>query len=91
MKHNEPIQDETFPMKIPEGYLHLLSTETFFDLDLLRINLSMNGIDVQWWYPELLQQPSDQPCIFVRPEQQEQALAVIASLDLTDFTLHHGK
>lgn len=83
---NDAVQSQT----IPEGYLLLFSTETMFDLDLVRTNLAMNGIDVQWSYPELWQLPADRPSLFVRPEQQEQALAVIASLDLSDFIIHHG-
>jgi hypothetical protein len=76
---------------VPEGYHPLLTTATFFEMDLIGKNLLMNGIDAVWNYPDQAEQPAERPSLFVRTGQQEQAQAVIVSLDLTDFITYHGQ
>ncbi|NUN71157.1 MAG: hypothetical protein HUU02_15760 [Bacteroidetes bacterium] len=78
---------------VPEGYRAFCTCPTYFALDLIGTNLSMNGIDAVWHYPDLFDpavQPTEQPSLFVRQEQSERASELLASLDLIDFTDHHG-
>lgn len=78
---------------VPEGFQLLCTCPSYFALDLIGTNLTMNGVDAVWHYPDLSllsEQPAEQPSLYVRAEQADQANAVIASLDLTDFTDHHG-
>jgi hypothetical protein len=84
-------RDNTDNQSIPEGYLPLLSSTNYFEMDLVGKNLQMNGIDAVWSYPDLTEQPAERPSLFVRSGQQEQAQAVISSLDLTDFIEYHGQ
>jgi hypothetical protein len=87
----EPPQNGTFT--VPEGFRLLCTCPSYFALDLVGKNITMNGVDAVWHYPDLspfTEQPAELPSLYVRAEQADQANAVIASLDLTDFTDHHG-
>lgn len=77
-------------LAVPDGYAVLLATGTFPAMDLVGKNLTMNGIDAVWTFPDLHEQPDARPLLFVRHGQQEQALAILANLDLTDFTSNYG-
>lgn len=76
---------------IPQGFERFLSTESFFAMDLVGKNLQMNGVDAHWTYPDLTEEPASVPELYIRTEQKEQALTVIASLDLSDFIRYHGQ
>lgn len=75
----------------PEGYIQLLSTANIFGMDLVGKNLQMNGIDALWFYPDPVELPDGYSTLFVKAEQKEQAAAMLASLDLNDFTLNNGE
>ncbi|MFZ4620270.1 MAG: hypothetical protein ACOYNS_06915 [Bacteroidota bacterium] len=79
------------PAQAPEGYVHLVSTANIFDMDLVAKNLQMNGIDAVWSNPDPVEQPEDPSLLFVKAEQKEQAVAVLTSLDLNDFTIPNGR
>ncbi|MCK9408737.1 MAG: hypothetical protein WCX28_10315 [Bacteriovoracaceae bacterium] len=91
MQHNRQTSEPPFEHTVPAGYLPLLSTATYFEMDLVGKNLHMNGIDAVWYYPDLNEQPTERPSLFVRSEHKDHACAVIDSLDLTDFITYHGK
>ncbi len=76
---------------VPIGFVHLLSASTIFAMDLIVKNLQMNGIDVQWNFPDEMDAENEPITLFVKMEQQERALSILTSLDLLDFTIHHGK
>jgi hypothetical protein len=76
---------------IPEGYIELLTASTIFSMDLIGKNLAMNSIDAYWEYSDITNEMDEPSKLFVKPEQQEQALSILTSLDLMDFTSHHGK
>lgn len=84
---NGSVTDNT----ITVGYVPLLFTATYFDMDLVGRNLQMNGVDAVWHYPDLNELPADHPSLYVRADHREHAMSVISSLDLTDFILYHGK
>ncbi len=69
-----------------DGYVFLLSTPTMFEMDLIGKNLHMNGVDALWFYPDTIDVPNELPSLFVKTEQKENALSILASLDLLDFT-----
>lgn len=73
-----------------DGYIQLLTTPTIFEMDLIGKNLQMNGIDAIWFYPDALELPSEISSLFVKSDQKEKALSILASLDLTDFITYHG-
>ncbi len=73
-----------------EGYHQLLSTSTIFEMDLVGKNLHMNGIDAVWFYHDPVENPDEISSLFVRNDQKENALSLLTSLDLTDFTTHNG-
>jgi hypothetical protein len=75
----------------PKGFVHLLSTSTIFAMDLIGKNLQLNGIEAQWNYPDAVDTDTEPAILFVKIEQQEQALSILASLDLLDFTIHNDK
>ncbi len=78
-------------LEAPKGFVHLLYTPTIFAMDLIGKNLQMNGIDAQWNYPDPIDAEHEPAILFVKIGQQEQALLILTSLDLLDFTIHHGK
>lgn len=84
-------RDNADIQSIPEGYLPLLSSANYFEMDLVGKNLQMNGIDALWSYPDLTEQPAERPSLYVHSGQHKQAQAVITSLDLTDFIEYHGQ
>lgn len=69
-----------------DGYVQLLSSPTIFEMDLVGKNLQMNGIDALWFYPENIEHQDELPLLFVRTEQKENALNILTSLDIIDFT-----
>lgn len=73
------------------GFIFLVSTPTIFELDLIGKNLQMNGIENILKYPDADETTVETPAVFVKAEQKENALSLISSLDLTDFTLTNGK
>jgi len=78
---------------IPEGYRFFCSCPSYFAMDLVGTNLTMNGIEAVWNYPEQFdhsEQAAELPSLYVRADQAARAGEVLASLDLTDFTDHHG-
>ncbi len=75
----------------PPGFVYLLSTPTIFDMDMIGKNLQMNGIDVQWNYADVIDAENERSTMFVKKEQHEQALSILTSLDLLDFTTQNGK
>lgn len=75
----------------PNGFVFLLSTSTIFAMDLIGKNLQMNGIDAQWNYADVSDTEHEPSRLFVKMGQHEQALSILTSLDLLDFTIHHGK
>ncbi len=75
----------------PKGFIYLLSTPTIFAMDLIGKNLQMNGIEIQWNYPDIINAENEPAILFVKLEQQAQTLSILASLDLLDFTINHGK
>jgi len=79
------------PPKIPDGFVHLLSTSTIFAMDLIGKNLNMNGVDALWTYSDMIDAEHELSILFVKVEQQENALSILTSLDLLDFTIHHDK
>jgi hypothetical protein len=83
---NQPISSE-----ISKEYIFLLSTSTIFAMDLIGKNLQLNGIDAQWNYPDVIDAETEPTKLFVKIEQQEQALSILTSLDIMDFTTHHDK
>lgn len=95
-KHTEIISnndsDRTAgPSSVPEGYVLLVTTPDIFSMDLVGKNLRMNSIQAQWSVPDPVDHPEEQPSLFVKAEQKEQAMAVLASLDLIDFTTLNGQ
>jgi hypothetical protein len=72
--------------KVLDGYIQILTTPTIFEMDLVGKNLQMNGIEAVWFYPDTDELSS----LFVRHNQKENALSILSSLDLTDFTTHNG-
>jgi hypothetical protein len=91
LPHEHAMNGSTADNTIPEGYLPLLFTATYFDMDLVGRNLQMNGVDAVWHYPDLNELPADRPSLYVRADHMEHAVSVISSLDLTDFIIYHGK
>lgn len=75
----------------PEGYILLLNTTNIFSMDLVGKNLKMNGIDAMWSFPDPVEFPEGDSALFVKAEQKDQALDVLTSLDLIDFTKTHGQ
>ncbi len=92
---NQIINSEQFinipNSEIPKGFVHLLSTSTIFAMDLIGKNLQMNGIDAQWNYPDPIDAEHEPVILFVKIEQQEQALSILISLDLLDFIIPNVK
>ncbi len=78
-------------LEAPKGFVHLLSTPTIFAMDLIGKNLQMNGIDAQWNYPDPIDAEHEPVILFVKIEQQEQALSILISLDLLDFIIPNVK
>jgi hypothetical protein len=76
---------------VPDGYLLLLTTPDMFSMDLVGKNLQMNGIHTVWSVPDPVDMPGVPCSLFVRTEQKEQALSILTSLDLIDFTTTHGQ
>jgi hypothetical protein len=74
-----------------KGFVHLLSTPTIFAMDLIRKNLQLNDIETQWNYPDVINAENESAILFVKLEQHEQALSILTSLDLLDFTIQNGK
>jgi hypothetical protein len=79
------------PSSVPEGYVLLVTTPDIFSMDLVGKNLRMNSIEALWSAPDPVDHPSEQPSLFVKAEQKEQAMAVLTSLDLIDFTTLNGQ
>jgi len=77
--------------EVSAGFIHFLSTPTIFAMDLVRKNLQMNGIETQVKYPDEIDAVHEHALLYVKMEQQEQALSILTSLDLLDFTIHHVK
>ncbi len=75
----------------PKGFVRLLSTSTIFAMDLIGKNLQLNGIEAQWNYPDSIETEYESATLFVKIEQQEQALSILTSLDLLDFTTYNVK
>jgi hypothetical protein len=90
MPHDQVNNNDT-QSPMPQGYERFLSAESYFAMDLVGKNLQMNGVDAHWTYPDLTDEPSSVPELYIRSEQKEQALTVIASLDLSDFIRYHGQ
>ena len=78
-------------LEAPKGFVHLLYTPTIFAMDLIGKNLQMNGIDAQWNYPDPIDAEHEPAILFVKIEQQEQALSILISLDLLDFIIPNVK
>ncbi len=74
-----------------EGYTLLSTSRSLFELDLLVKNLSMNGISVRRRDPDPTEPSDSLPALLVRTGQVEQALALIASMELTDFMEQHDQ
>jgi len=74
-----------------DGYTHMLSTPTIFAMDLVGKNLQMNGVDAVWFYSDPIEGMDELSSLYVKTEQKENALSILTSLDLTDFTTSHGK
>lgn len=83
--------DANVPLSPPAGYILLVTTPDIFSMDLVSKNLRMNSIDAVWSVPDPVDHPEELPTLFVKAEQQEQAFALLASLDLIDFTTIHGQ
>lgn len=82
---------ETSHPDTPIGFVYLLSTATLFSMDLIGKNLQLNGIDVQWNYADGSEAENGPSTLYVKKEYHEQALSILTTLDLLDFTTHHGK
>ncbi len=76
---------------VPDGYLLLLTTPDMFSMDLVGKNLQMNGIDAVCSSPDPIDMPGGPSSLFVKKEQKDQALSILTSLDLIDFTTTHGQ
>ncbi|MDP1678007.1 MAG: hypothetical protein Q8L88_14205 [Bacteroidota bacterium] len=89
--NNTDITLEIANPEISNGFVHLLSTSTIFAMDLIGKNLQMNGINTQWSYSDVIDVENGPSKLYVKKEQQEQALSILTSLDLLDFTIQNGK
>jgi len=77
--------------EVSAGFIHLLSTPTIFSMDLIGKNLQMNNIETQVKYSNEIDAENEPSLLYVKMEQQEQALSILTSLDLLDFTMRHDK
>lgn len=83
--------DQKNHSEVPADYIELLTTSTIFAMDLIGKNLQMNGVDTYWNYSDETSEQKKPSKLFVKPDQQEQALSILTSLDLLDFISHNGK